>query len=388
MTFTERMARSRAARVSSGYWRQRRCVTQQHDAMICVDDTFYLNFSSNDYLGLSQHPEVLQAWVEGLARFGAGSGASPLVTGYTLAHQQLEATLAEYLGREAVLLFNSGFAANQALCQALCDSDTCLLADKLMHASFIDGASASEGRLRRFKHNDIHHLTQLLAAEHSHDILLATEGVFSMDGDMPPLAELLPLTTANSVWLMLDDAHGFGVLGEQGMGSIEHHHLSQQQLPVYMATLGKAIGTAGAFVAGSQAMIEHLVNFARHYVYSTAFPPAQAWATLAALRIIRQDKPQQQLQQNIQHWRQLALAAELPLAESFSAIQPIIVGCPTRAAALSQGLARRGIWVNAIRYPTVPKGSDRLRFTLSALHQPQDIAAAIDALVLAWRECA
>lgn len=387
MAIAERMAQARMQRLQAGYWRQRVCVEEQQDGIIRVGDAHYLNFSSNDYLGLNGHPAVLQAWAEGLARFGAGSGASPLVTGYTQAHQALEMYLADGLGRESVLLFNSGFAANQAICQALCSSETQLIADKLMHASFIDGAQASDGRLRRFRHNDMVHLSQLLAGSDASETLVATEGVFSMDGDTPPLHELIELVSPRGAWLMLDDAHGFGVLGEKGMGCIEHFDLSQQQLPVYMATLGKAVGTAGAFVAGSHALIEHLVNFARHYVYSTALPPAQAWASLAALRIIRQDKPQQQLQQNIQRWRQLALQEGLPLLNSTSAIQPVIVGCPVRAAALSEGLAKRGIWAKAIRYPTVPKGSDRLRFTLSAAHRPQDIDAAMDALVLAWREC-
>ena len=387
MAIAERMAHARMQRLQSGYWRERTCVLAQQDGIIRVGDQHYLNFSSNDYLGLSGHPAVLQAWTEGLARFGAGSGASPLVTGYSLAHATLEAQLAEWLGRESVLLFNSGFAANQAVCQALCGSETQLIADKLMHASFIDGAQASEGRLRRFRHNDTVHLAQLLAGTDSSECIVATEGVFSMDGDTPPIDHIVRLASSRGAWCMLDDAHGFGVLGEQGRGCVEQFTLSQEHLPIYMATLGKAVGTAGAFVAGSAALIEHLVNFARHYVYSTAMPPAQAWATLSALRVMQQEKPQQQLRQNILLWRQLAAQEGLALLDTSSAIQPIIVGCPRRAAALSDGLAKRGIWVKAIRYPTVPKGSDRLRFTLSAAHQPQDIAAAIDALVLAWREC-
>lgn len=370
-----------------GYLRTRAVVEYEKDGIICINGAHYLNFASNDYLGMRHDEGVLQTWVEGLAQFGGSSGASPLVTGYTQAHQALEAYLAEHLNREAVLLFNSGFAANQAVCQALFgqhnSGDGLIVADKYMHASFIDGALACNATLRRFRHNDMQHAEQILAKHHEADCLIASEGVFSMDGDSAPLDELIALSQAHNSWLMLDDAHGFGVLGTRAMGSAEHYQLTQQQVPLVMGTFGKAVGTAGAFVAGSQALIDYLVNEARHYIYSTAMPPAQALATLYALQHIPGSGRQQQLQDNIAAFRQRAEQAGLALSASASAIQPVVIGDPDQTLALADALKARGIWVGAIRYPTVPKATDRLRITLSSSHTRRDIEALVDALALA-----
>jgi len=382
-------------RASQGYLRQRHCQQYEKDNIICINGEHYLNFASNDYLGMRHHEGVLQSWVEGLAQFGGGSGASPLVTGHTQAHMALEAYIADGLNREAALLFNSGFAANQALCMALFHDGGDIFADKLMHASFLEGALATKATLRRFKHNDVGHLTRLLEKAKSDDKLIVTEGIFSMDGDSAPLQELAQVATNNHAWLMVDDAHGMGVLGENGLGSIDALSLSQEQVPVVMGTFGKAVGTAGAFVAGSQTLIDYLVNYAKHYVYSTAMPPAQAVATLYSLTHLAADHtPRHALQHNIEYFKQRFHAqseqaasdsgtAVLHLKPSSSAIQPIIVGSPERALALSEALKQRGLWIPAIRYPTVPKGEDRLRVTLSATHTTKDIDVLIDGILLA-----
>ena len=372
-----------AQRQQDGYYRQRTCIDYERDGVIAINGQHYLNFGSNDYLGLRHNQGVLQAWVEGLAQFGGGSGASPLVTGYSAAHRELEQVLAEALNRDAVLLFSSGFAANQALCQALFAEQGDIIADKYMHASFIEGATASAVRLRRFAHNDYTHLSALLSKTTSSHRLIASEGVFSMDGDSPDVAKLVASAEASDSWLMLDDAHAFGVTGEYGLGSIDAYQLSQQQCPVVMGTFGKAVGTAGAFIAGSHALIDYLVNYARHYIYSTAFPPAQAVATLHALSLVTQGAEREQLHANIAHFRARANQEGLTLMASQSAIQPVVVGSPTRAVALSAELANRGLWVPAMRHPTVPKGTDRLRITLSASHATRDIDALVDGLLLA-----
>ncbi|MCU7555253.1 8-amino-7-oxononanoate synthase [Alteromonas sp. ASW11-19] len=380
------LGRSLRDRAQEGYLRTRHCQHYEKDAVINIDGDHYLNFASNDYLGMRQNQSVLQAWVEGLAQFGGGSGGSPLVTGYSQAHLALEAWLADKLQREAVLLFNSGFAANQAICQALFASGGDIVADKLMHASFIDGALSSDATLTRFSHNDVTHADKRLHAASHADKLLASEGVFSMDGDTAPVAELSQLAARHDAWFMLDDAHGFGVLGENGLGTAEAAGLAHTDVPVLMATFGKAIGTGGAFIAGSQVLIDYLINHARHYIYSTAMPPAQAIATLSSLTCLEDGSARAALHENIRYFRQRAQECGLSLMDSDSAIQPIVIGDPKRAVAMSEAVRRRGIWVTAMRHPTVPKGTDRLRITLSALHQTQDIDVLCDALMLSAGE--
>lgn len=370
-------------RRESGLLRHRKEISSSFGALIEVAGQHYLNFASNDYLGMRQSLEVMQAWVNSISEVGAGSGASPLVTGYTRQHRELEDYLSEVLNREKVMLFNSGFAANQAICQALMQPDTLVLADKLIHASFIDGATSTKGSFKRFKHNDFGHLKTLLNAK-PQDTLIATEGVFSMDGDQPDWRELVQLSQASDSWLMVDDAHGIGVLGETGMGSCEAFNLSQKQVPIVMGTFGKAVGTGGAFVAGSETLIDYLQNFARHYIYSTAMPPSQAAATLASLEEVRESERRDLLQENITLFKTLMEKAGLPLLSSETAIQPVVVGHPDKAVKASEKLKALGIWVSAIRSPTVPMGTDRLRITLSATHQQKDIIALVDALQLVW----
>ncbi|MGS2721228.1 aminotransferase class I/II-fold pyridoxal phosphate-dependent enzyme [Paraglaciecola aestuariivivens] len=376
-------------RRAEGLLRSRTTISSASGPLIEVDGQHYLNFSTNDYLGMRRSQVVAQAWLDGLTEFGAGSGASPLVTGYTSAHQALENYLASKLKREKVLLFNSGFAANQAICQALFNQvnvqkDGAIIADKLMHASFIEGAQSSGIDFSRFNHNQVAHLKQLLVKQTSRKkhILVATESVFSMDGDRADLAQIQPLCAEHNAWLMLDDAHGFGVLGANGMGVVEEHCLSQEQVPIVMGTFGKAVGTAGAFVAGSHDFIDYLINFARHYIYSTAMPAAQAYATLQSLDSTSISENRQKLTAGIALFKTLASQAGLPLMPSDSAIQPLLVGDPVQAIQASEELKKLGIWVSAIRYPTVPKHTDRLRLTLSSNHNEADIKALIDALQL------
>jgi 8-amino-7-oxononanoate synthase len=366
--------------------------------LIEIDGQHYINFSSNDYLGMRRSSVVAQAWVDGISEYGAGSGASPLVTGYTNAHQALEEYLASELKRDKVLLFNSGFAANQAICQAVfgqavfgqaafsqrhSKNQDVIIADKLMHASFIEGAQATKAKLTRFKHNDIEHLQTLLNSadvQQAQNTLVATEGVFSMDGDQAPLHKMLNMNNQADAWLMVDDAHGFGMLGKHGRGVIETHNLSQQQVPILMATFGKAIGTAGAFVAGSHDFIDYLINFARHYIYSTAMPAAQAYATLISLQAKQSIERRVILAERIEQFKSLASKAGLPLMPSNTAIQPLLIGDSQQALAASEKLKALGLWVTAIRYPTVPKHTDRLRITITAGHETRDIQALVDAL--------
>jgi 8-amino-7-oxononanoate synthase len=363
-------------------------------AMVTIDGRHYLNFSGNDYLGQRQSPEVMRAWVEGISEYGVGSGASPLVTGHTRAHQQLQDYLAEHLQRDSAILFSSGFAANQGITQALMYTDKRndrgdntqvdkrVICDKLMHASFIDGAMHCGAAFQRFKHNDVAHLDSLLSTSQT-DTLVATEGVFSMDGDAGNLAAIQAACERHKAWLMVDDAHGLGIKGKTGLGSVQAANLNQQQVPIVMGTFGKALGTSGAFIAGSDDLISYLHNFAKHYVYSTAMPPALASATLASFKQIADGEKQSILLQHIDRFKSLCATANIPLMLSQSAIQPVMVGDPETCMRVSRELKDLGIWVSAIRYPTVPKHTDRLRITLSASHHDSDIDALVDALQLA-----
>jgi 8-amino-7-oxononanoate synthase len=375
-------------RRSEGLLRSRKTVDSASGPMIEIAGQHYINFSSNDYLAMRRSSVVMQAWVDGISEYGGGSGASPLVTGYTNAHQALEEYLATELKRDRVLLFNSGFAANQAVCQALFgqkqgEYQDVIIADKLMHASFIEGAQNSLAKLSRFKHNDLKHLQTLLNANDKHqdqNILVATEGVFSMDGDQAPLPEMVAVTKQSNAWMMVDDAHGFGTLGENGKGVTEANNLSQQQVPILMATFGKAIGTAGAFVAGSHDFIDFLINFGKHYIYSTAMPAAQAYATLMSLQANQGAERRIILAKRIEMFKSLSKKAGLPLMPSSTAIQPLLIGDAQKASIASEKLKGLGLWVTAIRYPTVPKNTDRLRITLTSAHEPRDIHALVDAL--------
>lgn len=382
MTF-EFIQRTLAERETEGLLRSRKLVSEIADGLICIDGKRCLNFGSNDYLGLSQHPDVLQSYVEGLAQYGAGSTASAAVCGYMRPHKTLEDKLCEMFNKQAVLLFNSGFAANQSICQALFPAqsreENHILCDKHMHASFIEGAMHANANFKRFKHNDLLHFATKLRTC-SGNTLVATEGVFSMDGDIGEISDIQAMLKAHDYPLLVDDAHGFGVLGKTGLGVSETADIDARRIDILLATFGKAIGTAGAFIAGSEDFIEYLVNFAKHYIYTTAMPPAQAVATLTAIKIMQTSDQRTKLHENISLFQQLCNTHALPVLPSDSAIQPLIIGDAHRCVLASQSLLSLGVFTPAIRTPTVSKGTDRLRITLSALHHQHDIQALIDAL--------
>ncbi|MEK6305901.1 MAG: 8-amino-7-oxononanoate synthase [Pantoea dispersa] len=376
--WSERIAQALTAQRAADGWRQRRRIEHNSVREITLDGQRYRHFSSNDYLGLSQHPAVMAAWQQGVREAGVGAGASGHVTGYSRHHAQLEQQLASWLGYPRALLFISGFAANQAVIHLLAQKSDRIIADKLAHASLLDAASHSPATLRRFAHNQPASLAKLLATRAEGGTLVVTEGVFSMDGDSAPLAELAAETRRAGGWLLVDDAHGIGVTGEQGRGSCWQQQVKPELLVV---TFGKGFGVSGAALLCDDATADYVEQFSRHLIYSTAMPPAQCCALLAALAQIQQgDALRARLQQNIARFR--AGAAQLPwqLMASDSAIQPLIVGENRAALALAQRLAQAGCWVSAIRPPTVPPGTARLRITLTAAHHPEDIDALLEAL--------
>ncbi len=341
-----------------------------------------INFSANDYLGLSTHPELISAWQQAASCYGVGSGGSFLVTGYTHAHAQLEQKLASITGYESCLLFNSGYSANQALVKSLLTKNDLLLQDKLNHASLIEAGLFSPAVMKRFKHNDAAHLDEILQkyrAEYA-NALVVTEGVFSMDGDQADLAAIARLAKANDAWLLVDDAHGFGVLSN-GAGSLKHQQQTATDVALYMATFGKALGVSGAFVAGSKAVIEYLVNFSKPYIYSTAMPAAMAVCIDKALDVIASESWRfEKLNSNITYFRSQCQQRNIILLPSNSPIQPLVVGDPGKALNVSEVLAKKGFLVKAIRPPTVPQGTARLRITLSASHSFQQIDLLLAAL--------
>jgi 8-amino-7-oxononanoate synthase len=351
-----------------------------HPERCFVDGRALINFCSNDYLGLRAHPELIRAASEGMRSYGVGAGAAHLVCGHSAEHAALELELAAFLGRERALLFSTGYLANLGVLSALSGRHDVVLADRLNHASLIDGTRLAGAQLHRYAHADAHACGRLLD-RYPDSRLIVTDGVFSMDGDVAPLTALAALAHARGSWLVVDDAHGIGVLGAHGGGSVADAGLDAAAVPVLIGTLGKALGTFGAFVAGDALLIETLIQRARTYLYTTALPPGIAAATRAALRIVR-DEPwrRRHLQALVLRFRDRAAALGLPLSASMSAIQPILAGSSARALAWSDALLKHGFWVGAIRPPTVPQGSARLRVTLSAAHAQTQVDALVDAL--------
>ena len=381
----QELARLRAQQL----YRQRRVVTGPHGAEIEVDGRRCINFCSNDYLGLAGDSRVAAAAQQALSSSGTGSGAAALVSGYNAEHRRLEQALAEFTGYPRALLFSSGWAANVGVLRALLGRNDVLVADELNHASLIDGGRLSGARYERVAHSDLAGFEAALAAATGREVVLATDAVFSMDGDLARLSELAALCRRYDATLMLDDAHGFGVLGEGGRGTRFLRAGPPLQVPVYMATLGKSLGVAGAFVAGSEALIEYLVQRARTWVFSTAPPPATAAAARCALAIVR-DEPErrEQVLTLVQHFRAGAAERGIPVSLSSTPIQPLILGDEARALALSEYLLQRSWWVTAIRPPTVPKGTARLRITLTAAHTATQVDGLLDALAAGLRELA
>lgn len=374
---------------AAGLRRRHRLLSSPCTRQVTVDGRQLINFASNDYLGLAADPELAQALADGALTWGAGSGAAHLVSGHLAPHQALAEELAAFTGFPRVLTFATGYLANLAVTPTLAAGrNAAVFADKLNHASLIDAmqlASASGATVRRYPHQDVAALARQLAASDATTKVIVSDAVFSMDGDLAPLAELFALAEAHDAWLVIDDAHGFGVLGPQGRGSLAHCAIDYQPRLLLMGTLGKAAGVGGAFVAGSPTAIDYLLNKGRSYIFTTAAPPAVACALSASLRRIADgDAARARLFAAIDHLR--AGLADLPwsLLPSPTAIQPLIVGDNHTALALAEALWARGLWVPAIRPPTVPKGTARLRISLSAAHTPADI----DALIAALRELA
>ena len=369
-----------ARRRAQGLYRSRRVTEGPQGPEVVIDGRRMLVFCANDYLGLAADPRLAEAMKRGVAKYGVGSGAAHLICGHSRAHHDLEEELAEFTGRERALLFSTGYMANLGVISGLLGRSDGVFEDRLNHASLIDGGLLARARLRRYAHADCAALAAQLA-DTSGNTLVATDGVFSMDGDVAPLAGLATVCRAADAWLMVDDAHGLGVLGAQGQGSVAAAGLGQAEVPVLMGTLGKAFGTAGAFVAGSAVLIESLIQFARTYVYTTAMPPAVAEATRASLRIAAAEEwRRERLQGLIQRFRHGVRRIGLPLAESSTPIQPILLGATGRAHRWSQALQRAGILAAAIRPPTVPEGSARLRITLTAAHSVAQVEALLSVL--------
>jgi 8-amino-7-oxononanoate synthase len=345
-----------------------------------ADGKPYLSFCSNDYLGLANNPNIIKALRQGAADYGVGAGAAHLVSGHFAPHEQLEQALAAFVDKPAAVLFSTGYMANLGVVQALAGRGDTVFADKLNHASLNDAMLLSRAHVKRYRHNDMAQLADFLGKTTSGRKLICTDAVFSMDGDFAPLPELLALCEKHDAWLLVDDAHGFGVVGEQGSGSLSHFGLVSPRI-IYMATLGKAAGVFGAFVAAESVVINTLINQASSYIYTTATPPALSVALLESLRLISAgDERRVHLQKLI---AQLSAGlADLPwaLMPSDTAIQPLAVGENQAALDLSMALREQGLWVAAIRPPTVPEGTARLRITLSASHTAADVNRLLEAL--------
>ncbi|NHI01880.1 8-amino-7-oxononanoate synthase [Oceanimonas sp. MB9] len=369
---------SLAEREGAGLKRTLPVIERVDGRRLYVDGEQYLNFAGNDYLGLSRAPELLAAAEQAARHYGVGAVASPLVVGHQAIHRELEAELCDWLGLEAVMLFSSGFSANQAVIKALLGKEHSLWQDRLNHASLQEAGLLSPARMVRFGHNDMNALEAKLKPAAG---LIVSEGVFSMDGDTAPWPELVRLARASNNWLMIDDAHGLGVLGREGRGTLDEQGLAPNSVNIFMGTFGKALGVSGAFVGGSRALVEYLHNFGRSYIYSTHLPPPQAAAVLAGVHLVRQaDDRRAHLRDLVARFRAGVAGLPLQLLPSATAIQPLVVGEETATLKLADALKQQGLWIGAIRPPTVPKGSARLRITLSAAHTRADVQRLIDAL--------
>lgn len=350
-------------------------------AVMKINGETYLTFCSNDYLGLANHPSILNAFKNAADEYGVGSGAAHLINGHSIEHKNLEAELASFTGRERALLFSTGYMANLGVVNALMERGDRIYADRLNHASLIDAGLLSNAKMQRYPHNDTNALKKIFDKNTAKNSMILSDGVFSMDGDVAPVKELARLAKQQQAWLMIDDAHGFGTLGNTGAGILEEEQLNQKDVPILMATLGKAMGTAGAFVAGNNELIEYLIQTARTYIYTTAMPPAIAAASRASLKLLQQEKwRREKLEQLIQQFKQGAGELGIKLMPSNTAIQPILIGSSQDASSVSLKLEQKGILVTAIRPPTVPENTARLRVTLSANHNKEHIVILLDHL--------
>lgn len=366
-------------------YRSRRIISSPQGINITIDGKQVINFSSNDYLGLANHPQVITAFKKAADKYGVGSGSAHLICGHGKSHHALEEELAEFTGRDRVLLFSTGYMANIGVISALLGRGDQVFEDRLNHASLLDGGFLSGAKFKRYRHLDVKDLAKKIQNTEGRK-LIVTDGVFSMDGDLAPLPELTTFAKDNHAWLMVDDAHGLGVLGETGGGIVQHYDLSQQEVAVLMGTLGKSFGTFGAFVAGSEALIETLIQKSRSYIFTTALPAAIAEATRTSLKlVVAEDWRRDKLIKLVQRFRSGASQLGLQLMPSTSAIQPLLIGNNVKAVDISNALLSRGFLISAIRPPTVPKGESRLRITFSADHKEQQVDQLLDAFESIFR---
>ncbi len=368
-------------RKQKNLYRTRQVIDGPQGVEVSIEGRLYLSFCSNDYLGLANHPDIVAAFKCGLDSFGAGSGSAHLISGHSSEHHALEEELADFIQRPRALLFSTGYMANMGVIQALTSRSSCVFEDRANHASLIDGARLSDARLVRYRHADVDDLRTLMTGSKAGDHLVVTDGVFSMDGDIAPVKKLAALATQHDAWLMVDDAHGIGVCGPQGRGTVADAGLGIEQVPILMGTLGKAFGIFGAFVAGSNDLIETLIQQARTYVYTTALPPAVACATREALKIVMADDwRREKLQSLVVRFRAGAGQLGFTMTDSGTPIQPLIIGKAAAVVEVSRALREQGILISAIRPPTVPEGTARLRITFSALHTEAHVDRLLDAL--------
>ncbi|WJG20530.1 8-amino-7-oxononanoate synthase [Vibrio furnissii] len=372
--FNSRIHQALADREQQGLRRSLQVLERSDQTLLAQRGQRYINFSSNDYLGLASDAALAYAWQQGLSLYGCGSGGSPLVTGFSAAHQTLERTLCEWLGFERAVLFGSGFSANQALLFTLLQKGDLLLQDKLNHASLMEAGMLSSAQMKRFQHNDVAHLTRLLNEQVT--TLVVTEGVFSMDGDQAPLADIQAALGSNA-WLTVDDAHGVGVLGERGAGSCQAAGVKPQVLVV---TFGKAFGLSGAAILCDAALGDYLTQFARHHVYSTAMPPAQAHALTHAAGMIQSEAWRRDKLTELSALYHELLCDVPGFVATQTPIKPFVLGSAQRASHVASAMRDAGLWMTAIRPPTVPSGSARLRITLTAHHTLQHIQQMADTL--------
>jgi len=366
----------------AGLYRMERIIQSRHGAEIVIDDKALINFSSNDYLGLAGHPEIVAAMQSAASNYGVGSSASPLVSGKTCLHAQLEQRIAAITGRERALLLSCGYMANLAIFSSLIHSRSQeIYQDRLCHASMIDGAATTGRRIRRYAHANPAALETLLKQAGKSTKLVLTESVFSMNGDIAPLPELGRLCQEYSACLIVDDAHGFGVIGNQGLGGMDYFSLGQKDVPLLMATFGKALGVYGAFVAGPAEIIETFVQRARPYIYSTALPPPIVAAALSSLEIqLNEPERRTRLNKLVKHFHLGAKKLGITVMPSITPIQPVLIGAAEKAVKVSLLLENKGIYVSAIRPPTVPANSSRLRITLSAAHSFEQVDNLLQSL--------
>ena len=382
LPWSKALAATLAERQSAGRYRRLRARSGEQGVSVIIDGKEMLSFCSNDYLGLAAHPTIKKAFINAAETEGVGSGAAHLLSGHSYYHQQLEEALADFMGQQSVLLFSSGYQANLGVIDGLMSRGDVVIQDKLNHASLLDGGRLSAAKSWRYHHVDMGSLQRRLRQTEDSDCrLVVTDGVFSMDGDLAPLQPLIQLTQTHQAALMVDDAHAIGVLGKHGRGSVEHWQVKAEHMPIVMGTLGKAFGTAGAFVAADKDVIETLIQQSRTFVYTTAQPAAVAAASLASLVLVRTETwRREKLQTLIEQFRKGAAELGLVTMNSLTPIQPIMIGDDKKAMLIGQELESRGFLLGVIRTPTVPLGSARLRVTLSTNHTEQNIKQLLEAL--------